>query len=115
MPDTEATFAELKARCDRTIAFLEGLDRSAVNAAADRIIDLSFPNGMAFTFTGAELVSFWTLPNFYFHATTAYGLLRAAGVDLGKADCGPPGGRCARARPAAACAGPFPAAPAGAI
>ena len=101
MPDSERSFAELKARCDKTIAFLEGLDPAAVDAAADRTIDLSFPNGMAFSFTGAELVTFWTLPNFYFHATTAYGLLRAAGVELGKGDFLSHIGRFARTPPKA--------------
>ena len=86
MPDEEASFAELKARIARTTAFLEGLDRKAIEAAGDRDIQLRFPNGMAFDFKGAEYLTHFVLPNFYFHATTAYALLRAAGVGLGKQD-----------------------------
>ena len=97
MPDTETTLAELKARCARTADFLRGLDRAAVEGSADRRIDLSFPNGMAFGFSGAEYLTYFVLPNFYFHATTAYALLRAAGVELGKADFLAHTGRFAKA------------------
>ena len=86
MPDEEKTLAELKARCEKTIAFLTGVDRATVETAGERRIDLSFPNGMAFDFNGADYLTHFVLPNFYFHATTAYALLRAAGVGLGKAD-----------------------------
>ena len=89
------------AGCHIRLAFLAGGAPAAGVAGADRTIDLSFPNGMAFSFTGAELVTFWTLPNFYFHATTAYGLLRAAGVELGKGDFLSHIGRFARTPPAA--------------
>ena len=69
-----------------SVGSVDGVDRASVEAAESRSIDLSFPNGMGFGFTGAEYLTHWVLPNFYFHAATAYGLLRAAGVGMGKAD-----------------------------
>ncbi len=86
MPDTESDLAQLKDRCRNTAAFLRGLDRAAVEAGGERHIALRFPNGMAFDFNGADYLSRFVLPHFYFHATTAYALLRAAGLELGKAD-----------------------------
>ena len=86
MPDTETTFAELQARCDKTIAFIEGIDRSAFDGAETREIVLKFPNGMGYRFNGADYLRNFALPNLYFHATTAYAIMRAAGVSLGKPD-----------------------------
>ncbi|HRD46410.1 MAG TPA: DUF1993 domain-containing protein [Caulobacter sp.] len=85
MPDTEATLAELKARIAKTIAFIESVDASAFAGAEDREIVLKFPN-MELKFTGAEFLTGFALPNFFFHATTAYALLRAAGAPIGKMD-----------------------------
>jgi hypothetical protein len=94
MADIEASFAELKERCDRTIAFIESADREALAASDDREVELLFPNGMGYRFTGRAYLTGFALPNFFFHATTAYGILRAAGVTLGKPDflqhLGPP-------------------------
>jgi len=94
MPDTEANFAELKDRCDRTIAYLEGFDAAALTGSEDREVKIIFPNGMGYRFGGAEYLAGFALPNFYFHATTAYAILRNAGVQLGKPDflahLGPP-------------------------
>ena len=86
MPDTEASFAELKARCDKTIAFLESLDPAAVDAGIAREIELRFPNGGGMRFDGQTYLTGFVLPNVYFHATMAYAILRAQGVDLGKQD-----------------------------
>jgi hypothetical protein len=94
MPDTEASFAELRERCDRTIAFIEGVDAGALEAAEDRTVELRFPNGMGYRFTGKTYLTGFALPNFFFHVTTAYAIMRAAGVSLGKPDflqhLGPP-------------------------
>ena len=94
MPDTEASFAELRDRCDRTIAYLKGFDASALGGAEDREVVLKFPNGMGYRWQGAAYLTGFALPNFYFHATTAYAILRNAGVALGKPDflqhLGPP-------------------------
>jgi len=80
MPDTEASLAELKDRCERTLAFVKGAAREAVEAGAARPVELRFPNGMGFRFpTGADYMTRFALPNFFFHLTTAYGLLRRPG------------------------------------
>ena len=86
MPDTEASFAELKARCDATIAFVQSVSPEALAGAEDRAITLSFPNGIGYKFDGRTYLTGFALPNFFFHVTTTYALLRAAGVTLGKPD-----------------------------
>lgn len=94
MPDTEASFAELRDRCDRTIAFIKSADADALRTSAERTIELKFPNGMGYRFNGSAYLTGFALPNFFFHVTTAYAILRAAGVPLGKPDflqhLGPP-------------------------
>jgi hypothetical protein len=94
MPDTEQSFAELKDRCDRTIRYLESFDAGALAGSEDREVIITFPNGMGYRFIGGEYLAGFALPNFYFHVTTAYAILRNAGVQLGKPDflqhLGPP-------------------------
>jgi hypothetical protein len=94
MPDTETSLAELRHRCDQTIAFIESVGRDALEDSADREVVLKFPNGMGYRFSGSDYLRRFALPNFYFHATTAYAILRAQGVPLGKPDflqhLGPP-------------------------
>jgi hypothetical protein len=94
MPDTEQNFAELRDRCDRTIAYLNGFDANSVNGSEWREVVLKFPNGSGYRFNGADYLTGFALPNFFFHATTAYAILRNAGVSLGKPDflqhLGPP-------------------------
>jgi hypothetical protein len=94
MADTEKSFAELKDRCDRTIAYLKGFDASSLSGSEDRQIELKFPNGSGYRFVGAQYLAGFALPNFFFHVTTAYAILRNAGVSLGKPDflqhLGPP-------------------------
>jgi hypothetical protein len=86
MPDVETTFAELKARCRATIDYIEGVDPADFAGAEDRVVELTFPNGMGYRFSGAAFLNGFALPNFYFHVTTAYAILRANGVALGKPD-----------------------------
>jgi hypothetical protein len=86
MPDTEASFAELKTRCQRTVDFIQSVPASAFEGAEDRQVELKFPNGAGYRFTGRAYLTGFALPNFFFHATTAYALLRANGVALGKPD-----------------------------
>lgn len=86
MPDTETNFAELKARCDKTIAFLSECDAASLIGADERQVELRFPNRMGYRFSGAHYLTGFALPNFFFHATTAYAILRNAGVSLGKPD-----------------------------
>jgi hypothetical protein len=83
--DVEATFAELEARLAKTLAFVESVDRAAVEAGAERKIMLSIA-GAPTEFTGATMLTHYTLPNLYFHAATAYGILRHGGIELGKRD-----------------------------
>ncbi|MET0239267.1 MAG: DUF1993 domain-containing protein [Sphingobium sp.] len=86
MPDTEADFAQLQERCDATIAYLNGVDPALLAQGATRAVELKFPNGMGYRFDGLAYLTGFALPNFLFHATTAYAILRAQGVELGKPD-----------------------------
>lgn len=92
MPDTEASFAELKERCAKTVAFIESVDPTMLSA--DREVELKFPNGMGYRWIGGDYLTGFALPNFFFHVTTAYAILRANGVSMGKPDflqhLGPP-------------------------
>jgi hypothetical protein len=84
-PDTETTFPELKARIEKTIAFLKSLDPDKFEGAEDRTIAQPMgPNVIEFP-ARAYLFEF-VIPNFYFHATTTYAILRHNGVELGKPD-----------------------------
>ena len=85
MPDTETTFPELRERIAKTIAFVESIKPAQLDGDVNREIVLKFPNG-SMTFTAASFLTTFSLPNFIFHVTTAYDLLRAAGVPLGKMD-----------------------------
>jgi len=83
--DHEATLPDLKARLAKTIAFIQGLDRKAIDASADR--DIVFPLGPnKMKMSGADYLNQFSLPNFFFHSTAAYAILRYAGVDLAKRD-----------------------------
>lgn len=86
MADTEASFAELQDRCARTIAFIDGVGREAFEGSETREVALRFPNGMGYRFAGKDYLTGFALPNFFFHATIAYALLRANGVPVGKPD-----------------------------
>ena len=83
--DTETTIAELKARIASTLDFLASVPREAIDGQEDREVVLKFPGG-EWPFRGVAYVTGFALPNFFFHLTTAYGLLRQAGVPLGKRD-----------------------------
>jgi hypothetical protein len=83
--DNETTIEQLKARVDKTIAFLKTLDGKAIDASADR--DITFPLGpKKAEMKGYDYLNHFMLPNFYFHATAAYAILRHAGVEVGKRD-----------------------------
>ncbi|HEX2559499.1 DUF1993 domain-containing protein [Phenylobacterium sp.] len=84
-PDTETAWAELKARIEKTIAFLETIKREQVDGGEDRTVELPLP-GRTLTFTARDFLFQFSLPNFHFHVVTAYALLRAQGVPLGKVD-----------------------------
>ncbi|APR86807.1 hypothetical protein A7982_12156 [Minicystis rosea] len=83
-PDTEKTIAEIRARLQKTVEFLESLKPEQFEGAEDRTITLSFLPGKGIK--GCDYIAAFGLPNFYFHATTAYDILRHNGVDVGKMD-----------------------------
>jgi uncharacterized protein len=86
MPDTETSFAELKERCDKTIAFLQSVDAAAIDAGIGREIEIRFPSGGGMKFDGLTYLTGFILPNLYFHTTMTYAILRAEGVGIGKQD-----------------------------
>ena len=86
MADSETSFAELKQRCANTIAYLASIDADAFNAGATREIELKFPNGGGMRFDGITYLTGFVIPNFYFHASMVYAVLRAQGVEIGKFD-----------------------------
>ena len=83
--DTETTFDALQERIAKTIAFLEGITEAHLEGSETRDIVLQFP-GREMKFSGADYLNFFVLPNFYFHVTTAYNILRHNGVKIGKMD-----------------------------
>ena len=85
MPDTETTFPELKARIEKTVAFLQSVDATRIAGSEDRTIVMKFPQG-EMKFTGRDYVAGFALPNFFFHVTTAYDILRHKGIAIGKMD-----------------------------
>lgn len=84
--DNETTIDQLKARLAKTIAYLQTLDRAQIDASADR--EIAFPLGAGKTgqMKGSDYLNHFVLPNFYFHVTAAYAILRHCGVDIGKRD-----------------------------
>jgi uncharacterized protein len=83
--DNEASFAELQARTQKTIAFLNTLRAEQIDGSEDR--DIALPiRGQTMHFKGLPYLTRFVLPNFYFHVTTAYAILRHNGVDIGKGD-----------------------------
>jgi len=85
-PDEEKTFDELQARIAKTIAFLESLDRKSFDGAASRRVNVRISRDVEKEMSGGDYLNRIALPNFYFHATTAYNILRHNGVELGKGD-----------------------------
>jgi len=84
--DTEKTLDELRVRIAKTLSYVESVDRAQIDASADRT--LSFPLGPKNKgeMKGDDYLSHFLLPNFYFHLTVAYTILRHCGVELGKTD-----------------------------
>jgi uncharacterized protein len=83
--DNESSISQLKERIAKTTAFLKTLSNKAIDASADR--EITFPLGQSKgQMKGDDYLNHFVLPNFYFHATAVYAILRHAGVDLGKRD-----------------------------
>lgn len=83
--DTETSFAELKARTDRTVKLLEAVKPEAVDGSEDRTVAFKI-RGNEISMPGREYLFSFVLANVHFHSTTAYAILRHNGVVLGKAD-----------------------------
>jgi hypothetical protein len=83
--DTERTFDELKARIDKTIAFLQSVPASLIDGTEDKALHIKLGR-LEVDWKGMQYLLGFALPNFYFHFTTAYDILRHNGVELGKRD-----------------------------
>jgi hypothetical protein len=83
--DVEVTFDELCARIDKTIAYLNEFTAAQIDGTEEREIVLKMRTG-PIQFTGVNYLLYFVLPNFYFHLTTAYDILRHNGVEIGKFD-----------------------------
>ncbi len=83
--DNEKSLPELIARVQRTLDFVRGFRPEQINGSEQRDVTLKFP-GMTLEFKGLPYALNFALPNFYFHATATYAILRHVGVDLGKGD-----------------------------
>jgi uncharacterized protein len=84
--DNETTIDQLKARLAKTLAYLKTLDPKQIDAAAER--EITFPLGPTNKghMKGSDYLNHFVLPNFYFHVTAAYAIMRHCGVDIGKRD-----------------------------
>jgi hypothetical protein len=85
-PDAEPDIAELKVRIATATAFIGGLQPAQIDAAAEKEVVFTFRNGATRSFTGQSLLLTFSVPQFFFHVTTAYDILRHCGVDLIKKD-----------------------------
>jgi hypothetical protein len=82
----ETTIAQLKDRNAKTIDYLKNIKQSDIDGTETKEISITFPSGQTRQFTGQGLLLGNSLPNFYFHATTAYDIIRQCGVEIGKRD-----------------------------
>jgi hypothetical protein len=83
--DTETTIAQLQARIAKVLSIVEAYKPEQLVGADTREITIKIP-GSELKFDGITYLNTWALPNFYFHATMAYAILRHNGVELGKKD-----------------------------
>ena len=83
--DNEATFADLQARIDKTLEFLGSVQPGQIDGQEGRDIEIK-AGTRTLNFKGQAYLTGFVLPNFYFHATAAYAILRHSGVEIGKGD-----------------------------
>lgn len=86
LDDTETSFAELQARIDTVLAFIEGLDPASFDLSTQREIVTQAGTPKEKRFTAQSYLLNYGLPNFFFHTTTAYAILRHNGIEVGKKD-----------------------------
>jgi hypothetical protein len=84
--DNEASFAELRARVARTIDYVKSFEPAQIDGSESRPITVPRRAGDPLQFDGETFLKHYALPNFFFHLTIAYALLRQAGVEIGKGD-----------------------------
>jgi hypothetical protein len=84
-PDNETTLPELKQRIAKTSDFIQGIKAKQLEGAETRSIELKGPN-RTLSFTGLSYLNNFVLPNFYFHESITYAILRQNGVEVGKSD-----------------------------
>jgi uncharacterized protein len=90
-PNIAPDLAELKRRIAEASAFMHGLSRTTIDGAGEKEVVFRFRNGVERKFSGRALLLTFSVPQFFFHLTTAYDILRHAGVELAKKDfLGPP-------------------------
>src|SRR5690348_12859610 len=82
----ETTIAQLKDRVAKTIDYLKSIKPNEIDGTESKDISITFSSGQIRQFTGQSLLLGNSLPNFYFHATTAYDIIRQCGVEIGKRD-----------------------------
>lgn len=85
-PEDAVDFAAMQDQIAATLAVLDGVDRAALDGDPDRAVSFDLPNGMVFDLSAFDYVRDWAGPQFSFHRTMAYAILRHMGVPLGKAD-----------------------------
>ena len=83
--DNEATLDELRGRIRKTIAYVQSVPAASIDGTDDKDVDVPRRDG-TLTLKGEPYLKHFVLPNFFFHVTTTYALLRHNGVELGKAD-----------------------------
>ena len=83
--DNEASFADLKARVNKTVAYIQGFKPSQIDGTEDKDINLKI-GGRDMQFKGLPYLLNFVIPNVYFHITTTYAILRHCGVEVGKMD-----------------------------
>jgi hypothetical protein len=86
LSDDAADFAAMQDQIAATLAFLDSVDRAALDGDLDRMVSFELPNGMVFDMSAFDYVRDWAGPQFAFHRVMAYAILRHMGVPLGKAD-----------------------------
>lgn len=82
----EASFSELRDRINKAVEFIKAFKPGQIDGSEDKPIKITFPSGATRDFTGQSLLLGNSLPNFYFHCTTAYDIIRHSGVEVGKRD-----------------------------
>lgn len=86
MEDNETTFVELIERLQKSVDYLKTFSPEQINGSEEKAVEVPVGRGQTITMKGWPFLTFFVLPNAYFHVTTAYDILRHSGVELGKRD-----------------------------